>query len=125
MKVIYVYIYINIYIYIYTIYALWCLFWPSLFWVALNLARNEVWVVPEILYSLRWRVGVFSTFKKSSSQGIFYDFIVCIRNPARLLRWSFLQKQSTSQLDCFCRNLHLRFLTGFLIHLCDGVYDIT
>ena len=25
----------------------WCLFWPSLLLMALNLARNEAWVVPE------------------------------------------------------------------------------
>ena len=30
--------------------TLWCcLFWPSLFWVALNLARNEAWVVRNII----------------------------------------------------------------------------
>ena len=51
------YVYISVYLYItyiiYIIYTLWwCLFWPSLFWVALNLARNEAWVVPETLYSL-------------------------------------------------------------------------
>ena len=28
--------------------------------------RNKAWVVPEVLCSLRWCVGVFSTFKESS-----------------------------------------------------------
>ena len=40
-----------------------CLFWPSLLLLALNLARNETWVVPETLCFLRWCVGVYSTFK--------------------------------------------------------------
>ena len=40
------------------------LFWQSLLLVALNLARNKASVVPRISYSLRWRVGVFSTFKE-------------------------------------------------------------
>ena len=42
-----------------------CLFWTSLLRVALNLARNEAWVVPETLCSLRWCVGVYSIFKES------------------------------------------------------------
>ena len=42
------------------------LLWPSLFRVALNLARNEAWV-PETLCSLWWCVGGFLTFKESCS----------------------------------------------------------
>ena len=42
-----------------------CLFWPSLLLVALNLARNEAWVVPETSSSLRCCVCVFSTLKES------------------------------------------------------------
>ena len=46
--------------------TLWrCLFWPSLLQVALYLARNETWVVPEKLCSLRWCVEELSTFKES------------------------------------------------------------
>ena len=41
------------------------LFWPSLLLVDLNLARNEAYVLPEKLCSLRWCLGVFSTFKES------------------------------------------------------------
>ena len=40
------------------------LFWQSLLLVALNLARNKASVVSRISYSLRWCVGVFSTFKE-------------------------------------------------------------
>ena len=42
-----------------------CLFWPSLLLVALNLARNEAWVAPKTLCSLRWCVGFFSIFMQS------------------------------------------------------------
>ena len=42
-----------------------CLFWPSLLLVALSLARNEAWVVPETLFSLRWFARVLPTFKES------------------------------------------------------------
>ena len=38
-----------------------CLFWPSLLWVALILARNEAWVVLETLCSLRWCVFGFQS----------------------------------------------------------------
>ena len=41
-----------------------CLFWPGLLLVALNLARNEAWVVPKALCSLQCCVEVFSTFKE-------------------------------------------------------------
>ena len=80
---IYIYIYIwiyMIYICIYIIYKLWwCIFWPTLFWVALNLARNEAWFVPETLCSLRWRVGVFSTFKESCSLALLtFNFFSCL-----------------------------------------------
>ena len=62
-----------------------------------------------------------------------YYFIACIRNPTRLLTWSFLQKQLTTEGPCVCvcvffffflRNLHLRCLTEFLIHLCVDVWDL-
>ena len=33
--------------------------------IAFNPARNEAWVVPETLYSMRWCVGVYSIFKES------------------------------------------------------------
>ena len=33
--------------------------------------------------------------------------------------------QRLNVLCCFCRYLHLRCLTGFLIGLCIGVYDVT
>ena len=39
------------------------LFWPILLLLALKLARNEVWVAPRTVYSLRWSVETFSTFK--------------------------------------------------------------
>ena len=42
-----------------------CLSWPSLLQVALNLARNEAWVITETLCSLRWCFGVYSTFNES------------------------------------------------------------
>ena len=41
------------------------LFCPSLLLVSLDLARNEDWVVPRTLCSLRCRAGVFLTFKES------------------------------------------------------------
>ena len=60
---------IYIYIYIYRhIYTLWCcLFWPSLFWEALNLARDEAGVFKKIMLFVMvwWRAGAFSTFKES------------------------------------------------------------
>ena len=40
-----------------------CLFWPKFLLLALNLARNETWVVPRTC-SLQWCVEVLSTFKK-------------------------------------------------------------
>ena len=40
-----------------------CLLWPSLLRVALSMARNEAWVVPETLCSPRWCVDVFLNFK--------------------------------------------------------------
>ena len=80
----------------------------SLLLVVLNLARNEAWVVPRTLCSLRWCVGVFPTFKErciikfSHFQSSFvltcvqefsnYYFIAFIRTPVRLLRWNFFAK---------------------------------
>ena len=45
-----------------------------------------------------------------------YYFITCIRNPARLLRWSFLQKQLTT--ECI-----LLFLQKFMSEMCDGILN--
>ena len=63
-KKIYIYIYVYIYIY-HMIYAQWwCVFWPSLFCVPLNLARNETWVVSETC-CLQWHIDMFPTCKES------------------------------------------------------------
>ena len=40
-----------------------------------------------------------------------------IQNPTKYLRWSVLQKQLTT-FGYFFKTLHLRYLTGFWIHLC-------
>ena len=141
---IYIYVYIYIYIYIH-IYTLWCcLFWSSLFWMALNLARNETWVVPETLCSLWWRVGVFSTFKESwiinfkLFQPSFVLTYIFMGNFLIMMLYYVLGTQPDfwdeafckndkriKVLDCSCRNLHRRCLTGFPIHLCIVVYDIS
>ena len=118
-------------------------FWPSLFLVALNLATNEAWVIPSTLCSLRWRVGVFSTFiefciisfltflalscfnlyvgnflttnlqNALGTRSYFWDEVFC-KNSYWL-----------NTLGYFCRNLHLVCLTEFLKHLCADVYYTT
>ena len=56
-----------------------------------------------------------------------YYFITCIRNLARLLGWSFLQKQLTTECPLlFLQEISVfRCLMGFLIRLCVSVYDVT
>ena len=41
----------------------WCLLWPGLLQVALNLTGNEAWLIPETLCSPRWCVGMFLNLK--------------------------------------------------------------
>ena len=42
-----------------------------------------------------------------------------IQNTNKYLRWSFLGKKSTTErVNCVCKNLHLRYLTGLWIHFC-------
>ena len=43
-----------------------CLFWPSLWLVALNSTRKQVWVVSETLCSLQWCVAL------SFQRGLYY-----------------------------------------------------
>ena len=91
-----------------------CLFWPSLLRIALNVAKNEALVASEAFCSLRWCVLVYIQFSWSLVLLIFiffspllfkliyreffnYYFMTCIGNPAKLLVWSFSQKQLTTE----------------------------
>ena len=54
-----------------------------------------------------------------------YDFMARIWNPGRLLRWRLLQKQITTEGPWLFLQKSPSCLTGFLIRLCVGVYDVT
>ena len=94
--------------------TLWsCLLGPILLPLVLNLARNEIWIVPETLCSLRWCDGVFKLsrslvwlifnfFRNLLFYLVYREFfnhyvMTCIRNPPSLLRLSFLKKHLSTK----------------------------
>ena len=86
----------------------WCLFWPSLLLLALTWQEMrselfqkhyafcdgvlECFQLSKILVSLIFNFFSQLLFKLVYREFANYYFITCIKNPVRLLGWSFLQK---------------------------------